>query len=67
MSLERDRKDYEMCLCRYFLPSGVNTGDFTTRVREEGAELDLTVKWPIPLNDVEMLHQKWLTSAYGRM
>lgn len=49
------------------LLSGVNAGDFTTRVREGGKELELTVNWPITLNDVELLHRKWLTSAEGRM
>lgn len=32
-----------------------------------GGKLYITVNWSIPLNDVEMLHRKWLTSADGRM
>lgn len=42
------------------LPSGVNKSDFTLQVLEGGQSLELTVQWPMPLVDLDMLHQKWL-------
>jgi len=42
------------------LPSGVNKSDFTIQVLDAGLLLQLTVKWPVPLVDLELLHQKWL-------
>lgn len=42
------------------LPSGVNRSDFTLQVLEGGMSLQLTVKWPNPLVDLQLLHQKWL-------
>jgi len=42
------------------LPSGVNKSDFTLQVLEGGVLLQLTVKWPEPLVDLNLLHQKWL-------
>ena len=42
------------------LHSRVNRSDFTIRVLEGGTILELTVTWPIPLVDLEALHQKWV-------
>jgi len=45
------------------LPSGVNKSDFTLQVLEGGLTLELTVQWPAPLIDLNLLHQKWLREA----
>jgi len=42
------------------LPSGVNRSDFTLQILEGGMSLQISVKWPSPLVDLELLHQKWL-------
>lgn len=42
------------------LPSGVGTGQFSTRVVEGGRELHVTVRLPRPLLDLAFLHKKWL-------
>lgn len=42
------------------LPSGVNAGDFTIRIIEDGDVLELTVDWPKPLVDISFMHKKWL-------
>lgn len=42
------------------LPSGI-TG-FKVRVIEEGDCLELTVDWPKPLTDINMMHRKWLVN-----
>ncbi len=42
------------------LSSGVNSSDFTIRLLEGGTILELTVTWPVPLVDLEALHQKWV-------
>lgn len=43
------------------LPSGVSAKTFLFKVLEEGRILELTVDWPRPLSDVEMMHTEWLT------
>lgn len=42
------------------LPSGIGAGDFMVRIIEDGDVLELTVKWPKPLVDIEFMHLKWL-------
>lgn len=43
------------------LPSGVGISEFSLRVVEVWRQLDLTVTWPIPLCDIAIMYQKWLT------
>lgn len=45
------------------LPSGVGVGDFMLRVIEDGDVLELTVKWPAPMVDIELMHVKWLKNG----
>lgn len=50
------------------LPSGVTVGNFSYRVLEGGREFELTVRWPDPMVDLDMMHKKWLTEdGPGRM
>lgn len=44
------------------LPSGVGPRQCSTRIVEGGRELELTVKWPVPLTDLSVMHKKWLNS-----
>lgn len=50
----------EMLSVAIVLPSGVGPGDFKVRVIEDGDVLELTVSWPMPLVNIEMMHAKWL-------
>lgn len=49
------------------LPSGVGPGGYSTRVREGGRELELTVRWPSPMNSVHHLHRVWLRADSDAM
>lgn len=50
------------------LPSGVGSGGFSVRVLENGRELELVVRMPKQLQDMKLLHRKWLRSTrYDRM
>lgn len=42
------------------LPSGVDAGGFSLRVVDGGQFLEITVKWPRPLIDLNLMHKKWL-------
>ena len=42
------------------LPSGVGRGDFSFRVVDDGAFLEVCVTWPAALTNVLLLHRKWL-------
>lgn len=42
--------------------SGIGPGQFTVRFKEGGDEVELTVKWPAPFTDLEILHRKWIKS-----
>lgn len=41
------------------LPSGLAEKVFKFEVIENGVALQLTVYWPLPLINVDTLHQKW--------
>lgn len=42
------------------LPSGIEVSGFSVRVVEGGEFLEVTVVWPKPFLDVEVLHRKWI-------
>lgn len=42
------------------LPSGIGEGDFAWRVIGEGHVLEISVIWPPPLQQPEIMHKKWL-------
>lgn len=44
-------------------PSGVGSEHFSIRMMEGVMRLELTVKWPTPLCDREIMHRKWLTAT----
>ena len=44
------------------LPSGVGRGDYSFRVVEEGAFLEVSVTWPADLTNVLLLRRKWLAT-----
>lgn len=48
------------------LPSEVATGDYSIRVHERRRELEVHVKWPLLLYNVEMLYRKWLQLEENR-
>ena len=43
------------------LPSGVEPGQFSARVVDEGMFLEVKVVWPSVLTDPSLLHKKWLS------
>ena len=47
------------------LPSGIETGNFSIRIVEDGKCLLLVVQWPDPLMDLRMMHKKWLSQTNG--
>lgn len=49
------------------LPSGVGPGGYSTRVREGGRELELTVRCPRPISSVHRLHRVWLRADSDAM
>ena len=42
------------------LPCGIKTGSFSVRIVEDGHCLELALRWPQCLVDVNLLHKKWL-------
>ena len=47
------------------LPTGIETGNFSIRIVEDGKCLLLVVQWPDPLIDLRMMHKKWLSHTNG--
>ena len=48
------------------LPPGVRKQDFAISVSKGGKQLELTVTWPDPMVNVELLHRKWLPNSEKR-
>lgn len=42
------------------LPSGVHAEDFSVHVEEGGTAISIDVKWPLSLDNLVMLHSKWM-------
>ncbi|PXF42241.1 hypothetical protein BWQ96_08037 [Gracilariopsis chorda] len=47
------------------LPSGVGRGEFLIQIIDGGECLELSVTWPQPLVDVELMHRRWLQSVHA--
>lgn len=45
------------------LPTGIGPGNFSTKILEGERILELNVKWPQCLTNLDMLHRNWLCSS----